>query len=376
MPDTPQLDRGDRATRPDAALGGLLFDALMRDTTVAVAVIDAGGTMTMMSPALEELARAEFSPVEAHRIPGHFNVHSADRSRVLLPDEEPLNRARAGEAFHDEVVSLRRSDHSWVYLRCSGTPLRDVDGSSLGGLVLFTDVTAEVTATREQDLLRDRIVETFNHELRTPLTSLMGHAEILGDFASSGIALPSQAQRSLDAVVASGERLKALADAVSELVDLEGARRIARTPVDVVSLVERVVRSHRSAASGSISVVLASPGRLVAPLDEVQVARAVDAILGNAVHHAPVGTAVSVRVWRARDEIAIEVADQGHGIHERDRERLMQPFERGEVGLSSPAGRGLGLATTRAVATAHGGRLVLQQNLPQGLRAVIRLRVA
>lgn len=202
---------------------------------------------------------------------------------------------------------------------------------------------------------------------------MVGHAEILEEFTEEGVPLPHQVQRSLGAVVQAGARLRELADAVSELVDIEGARRINRAPVDVVALVDKVVRKHRSEAPDGVSVVLAAPGTLMASVDEVQVARAVDAVLDNAMAHAPSGTAVGVGVSRSEHEVVVEIADQGPGIDERERERLMRPFERGDVTLSSPSGRGLGLAMTRAVATAHGGRLALQENRPQGLRAIIRL---
>ena len=49
---------------------------------------------------------------------------------------------------------------------------------------MVRDVTAERMAQRDQEQLREWLVETINHELRTPLAKIIGHAEILQDDAA------------------------------------------------------------------------------------------------------------------------------------------------------------------------------------------------
>ncbi|WP_238694269.1 hypothetical protein [Nocardioides daphniae] len=82
----------ERAPAPQEALRGILLDALLHDTTLAVAVSDAEGTVTLMSPALEALVENDFAPVPAESIATHFQVRTEDGSRLLTPAEEPLNR--------------------------------------------------------------------------------------------------------------------------------------------------------------------------------------------------------------------------------------------------------------------------------------------
>jgi signal transduction histidine kinase len=50
--------------------------------------------------------------------------------------------------------------------------------------------------------------------------------------------------------------------------------------------------------------------------------------------------------------VRIVVADNGPGVPEAERERVFEPFVSGK-----PAGMGLGLAVSRAIAEAHGGSL-------------------
>src|SRR5690606_748294 len=110
----------------------VLLGALLHDTTLAVAVGDAEGTVALMSPALEALVNSDFAPVKSEAIPRHFRVYTEDCSRLLTPEEGPVNRARLGESFRGAVMSLRTHGDTFIHLRCSGAPLREEDGRIRG----------------------------------------------------------------------------------------------------------------------------------------------------------------------------------------------------------------------------------------------------
>jgi signal transduction histidine kinase len=103
-------------------------------------------------------------------------------------------------------------------------------------------------------------------------------------------------------------------------------------------------------------------------------ARAVRNLIDNAVKYA--GTA-SVSLRREPDCVTISVSDHGPGIPVEQRDAALEPF-----GRLSPArenqqgGFGLGLAIAKAVAEGHDGALILADNEPTGLVAVIRLPAA
>ena len=67
--------------------------------------------------------------------------------------------------------------------------------------------------------------------------------------------------------------------------------------------------------------------------------------------------------------------DDGPGIAESERERVMEPFYRGDAsrGLDGPASFGLGLSIARSVAQAHGGTLELRDGPSKGLVARLTL---
>jgi signal transduction histidine kinase len=80
---------------------------------------------------------------------------------------------------------------------------------------------------------------------------------------------------------------------------------------------------------------------------------------------------IVVKAGNDGERIALSVADNGPGIAEVDRGRVVERFVRLEQSRSEP-GSGLGLSLASAVARLHGGELKLEDNQP-GLRSIIAL---
>jgi signal transduction histidine kinase len=103
--------------------------------------------------------------------------------------------------------------------------------------------------------------------------------------------------------------------------------------------------------------------------------RAVTNLIDNAVKH---GTATIVRLEGSDNRVSISVADDGLGLRDEEKARVVKPFTRGDDArsLEREVGFGLGLAIADAVARAHGGKPMLLDNAPSGLVAKIELKPA
>jgi signal transduction histidine kinase len=86
----------------------------------------------------------------------------------------------------------------------------------------------------------------------------------------------------------------------------------------------------------------------------------VDRVLDQVEQHAPPDGSVTVRAQDVDGGVEIEVADTGLGIARDQRERVFEPFFRGDASRTEP-GAGLGLAISRAIVEAHGGRIWLEE---------------
>ncbi len=102
------------------------------------------------------------------------------------------------------------------------------------------------------------------------------------------------------------------------------------------------------------------------------IAQAVTNLIDNALKYTPDGGNIDVWVEGNNDDFSVIVADNGPGISEEHRERVLQRFVRLENERNSP-GNGLGLSLVKAVASIHGARLSLGDNNP-GLVTTLAFR--
>jgi signal transduction histidine kinase len=107
----------------------------------------------------------------------------------------------------------------------------------------------------------------------------------------------------------------------------------------------------KSAVPGDLPSVLADVDRVVQVLSN---------LLSNALRHTPDGGRVVVEAEASGDEVTFEVTDTGTGIAPEHLERLFERFYRVEKSRSrgeARGGSGVGLAISRALVEAMGGRI-------------------
>jgi two-component system sensor histidine kinase KdpD len=79
--------------------------------------------------------------------------------------------------------------------------------------------------------------------------------------------------------------------------------------------------------------------------------------LDNAAKYAPPETTVSIRGWRERDFVMLQIADEGAGIPHSELESVFDKFYRAQKGDHVRPGTGLGLAIARGFIEAMGGTI-------------------
>jgi len=160
--------------------------------------------------------------------------------------------------------------------------------------------------------------------------------------------------------------LSALIDDLFELSRLEaGEIAWSMEQVRLDALVEETVDAMRPQAEAKgIAMTAAVPaGLLPARGDPEKLQRVLFNLIQNAIRHTPADGSVSVLAEPAGDHVLVEVADTGAGIAEHDRTRVFEPFFRGgSEAARTRNGAGLGLAISRAIVEAHGGRIWLEDS--------------
>jgi two-component system sensor histidine kinase KdpD len=215
--------------------------------------------------------------------------------------------------------------------------------------------------------LRSGLLSAVSHDLRTPLATITGAATTLRADAELD---PATRRDLTDAICEEAERLERL---VSNLLDMtrldSGAVEPKREWVPLVEVVGgALTRLERRLAGRRVTTSLPDDLPLVS-LDPVLVEQLFVNLLENAAKYTPPGSELEVRARSEGGTLVVDVADRGAGIAPGDEERIFERFHRGAH--AGVRGVGLGLPIARAIAQAHGGRLVAQ-NRPGG-GAVFRL---
>jgi signal transduction histidine kinase len=208
------------------------------------------------------------------------------------------------------------------------------------------------------DAARRNLAASISHDLRTPLASLRLMLAAIED----GVVDEDTRDRYLATMHTHVGALGALVDDLFELSRLDaGELEWSIQRVEVPELVDETVAAMRAGAESKGVVVAAELQPLPSPAraDPERLQRVLFNLIENAIRHTPADGSVTVRAEPAGDWVEIEVADTGPGVPDRDRERLFEPFVRGASNGEQDRGAGLGLALSRAIVEAHGGRIWL-----------------
>ncbi len=270
----------------------------------------------------------------------------------LSPSERPIVRSlRDGVTIDDDELVVVHPDGGRAVLLVSAAPVRDADGAVIAAVSTFADISARAQAVAA----RDAFIGVLSHELRTPVTTIYGAAKLL----DSDRDLDRTARRELAAdIAAESERLRRLVEDLLVLTRVERGVDLERSDPVLVGHVTRRVVDNEALRHPGLRIRLDIDPRLPpASGDEAYVEQVLRNLLSNAAKYGPPGGAVSVRVEREVDGIAVRVEDEGPGIGPGDEERVFDLFYRVPATAGSAPGAGIGLYACRALVRAMGGRI-------------------
>jgi two-component system OmpR family sensor kinase len=234
----------------------------------------------------------------------------------------------------------------------------------------FEDMLRELSAAREETedtLARQRkFVADASHELRTPLTSILANLELLES------ELAGEQRDMADSALRSSRRMRRLVGDLLLLARADAGRDVARAAVDLSKVAAEAAREAGALSSDHpVSLDLSGPVIVNGVGDDLH--RLAGNLIENALIHTPAGTPVTVSVHQDGDSAVLEVSDRGPGVPRDMRDRVFERFARGPRDTAPAGGSGLGLAIVRAVTSAHGGAVEIQDAEGGGARFVVTL---
>ena len=213
------------------------------------------------------------------------------------------------------------------------------------------------------------VTDSVAHDLRTPLNRLRNRLEESVTRLGAGGAQAGEIERA----IAETDQLIGTFNALLLIAETDaGTTRAAMSPLDLAGVAADVLELYEPLAEEKNLVLTLTPGPAVGiEGNRSLIAQALANLVDNAIKYTPAGGRVRIRVDVAERGVELSVADSGPGIAPDDRSRVTERFVRLEASRNSP-GTGLGLSLVAAVAHFHHAELMLEDNTPRGLVAVLR----
>jgi signal transduction histidine kinase len=213
------------------------------------------------------------------------------------------------------------------------------------------------------------VTDSVAHDLRTPLNRLRNRLEEM----ASRLNAAGSGSDEIERAIAEADKLIGTFNALLLIAETDaGTTRAGMATLDLGSVAADVVELYEPLAEER-HIRLAMPRSAPVAIEGNRslIAQALANLVDNAIKYTPEGGQVTITIANGDDGIDLAVADSGPGIPPEDRMRVVERFVRLEASRNSP-GTGLGLALVAAVAHFHNARLLLQDAMPSGLKAVLR----
>ena len=208
---------------------------------------------------------------------------------------------------------------------------------------------------------QDRLLADVSHELRSPMARIKVALELLpeGD-KRDAIADDVREMEALTSVLLERERIKIK------------AARPDNEKFDLVAITRRIVDGFSGQAPG---VLLAgSPDTLFINADEALLKVLIQNLVDNAVKFSLDDSGpIEVRLVRGEKSVSITIDDDGRGIPEDMRERVLEPFVKLDPARGHRSGYGLGLNLCQRIVQSHQGSIEITSREPRGTRVLVTL---
>jgi two-component system phosphate regulon sensor histidine kinase PhoR len=304
--------------------------------------------------------------VKQERMRGR-RLHQVIRSAEF---ERFIEEARNSKIGRKGLLSLYLDRERTFSVHSS--PLKDAGNEHIGTIFVLDDVT------RIQSLenIRRDLAVNVSHEIRTPLTAIKGFVDTLTD--GDDDRSPAEIERFLLIIAKHVERLVDIVDNLQSLSRLEDEQRkndIRLETAQLCPIVESAVEAcQEKAVQKQIQLKWECPEDLMASVNQTLIERAMINLIDNAVNYSQNRQTVIIRARQENGQILIEVEDSGIGISRTHQSRIFERFYRADSARArSAGGSGLGLALTKHIVLAHGGKVDVESTLGKGSRFRIYL---
>lgn len=356
-----------KETQSDLSRLTAVHENILRCLHSGLLTTDLHGGVQYANRAAEEITGVPATEIVGKEV---FELFS-ELTPGLLKDADDESSPLEGRR---RTMTYQRPDGARIHLGFSLAPLRSADGTRIGTIIHFQDLTQ--TVSMEEHLRRvDRLATVgemaarLAHEIRNPLASLSGSIQLLQDELN----LDGTNRRLMEIVTQETQRLNAL---LTDFLLFAKPERPSLQPLDLSCALREILDLIADQKREGVSIRVVSqitPGLMV-EADPKKMSQVIWNLLNNALEAMPEGGELRVRARRASRSrgteapqenswVHLEIEDTGVGIPKELQPRIFDPFF-----TTKDRGTGLGLSTVHRTLEGMGGRIEVQSEPGRGAR--------
>jgi DNA-binding response OmpR family regulator/signal transduction histidine kinase len=282
-----------------------------------------------------------------------FDVRQHLLSLSADPQQAHSEIARLWETSEQETsTDLVLADAAVRWLRVRTFPVHDKQDRLLGRGMLFEDITLERVAGES----RGEMLATAAHELKTPIAVIKGCATTL--LGSSARWDPAMQREMLQMIDAQSDRLHEILNTLLDVWRFDaGTQSLRLSPVQLPELFQQEITHWSQNAPTHRFILDLPPDVPMVTCDAMRISQVMHHLIDNAVRYSRAGSLVKIGLQANEVEVRVNVSDEGCGIASEHLDRIFDRFYRIREQQDQYDGSGLGLAASRSVIEAHGGKI-------------------
>ena len=218
----------------------------------------------------------------------------------------------------------------------------------------------------KKEQFRSDLLRSISHDLRTPLTSIYGNADVL--LNDNGNLKNDKKNALYKNIYDDSLWLINLVENLLSITRIEDGSVKLRIEPEVIEDVIDESLSHVSRIKDNRKIkVNISDDFLMADMDARLIVQVLINLINNAIKYTEDGSTISINAYQIKNNVYIEVCDNGSGIKDIDKNKIFEKFYTvNHSVVDSKKSMGLGLSLCKSIVEAHGGAISVKDNHPTG----------
>lgn len=269
-----------------------------------------------------------------------------------------------------------------IYYKYIYQPLYGKNNNIAEIITIGIDVTKEVKSRLKMEKalkIQDEIYANVSHELKTPLSVIFSANQMMDMYMHNIFENKNKLIEYNNIVKQNCYRLSRL---INNIVDISknntGNLKLNQSNENIVEVVENIVQSvSEYAKSRELKIIFDTDvEEKIILCDAIQIERIMLNLISNAIKFSNPNGVIYVNITDKKYKVEISVKDEGVGIEAKHLAHIFQRYYQVDKSLNRNAeGSGIGLAMTKALVEAHGGKIYAKSKVNEGSTFIVELPV-